>query len=294
MALPPSTRVPEAYAPGPETSASAVSWAAILVGAVAATALSLALMLLGSGLGFSSVSPWSDSSPSPTTVGVTAICWIIVQQWVSAGVGGYLAGRLRTKWTGIHTDEKLFRDTAHGFMAWGVATIFTAALLASTMSSIVASGVRAAASVTGGAAQAAAQTAAQASSQNASLLDPVAYFTDTLLRADRPEAAAGDARPEIGRILARGLRDGDVPAADRAYLAQVVSARTGLSQPDAQKRVDDVINQAKAAEAKVKEAADKARKAAATLSIALSLSLFVGAFIGAVTGAYGGRLRDEI
>ena len=84
-----------------------------------------------------------------------------------------------------------------------------------------------------------------------------------------------------------------MPAPDRTYLAQVVSSRTGLSQPDAQKRVDDVINQAKAAEAKVKEAADKARKAAATLAIALSLSLFVGAFIGAVTGAYGGSLRDE-
>ena len=292
MSLSPNPRPSETHAPVTAASASAVSWAAILVGAVAATALSLALMLLGSGLGFSSVSPWSESNPSATTVGVAAICWIIVQQWVSAGVGGYLAGRLRTKWTGIHTDEKLFRDTAHGFMAWGVATIFTAALLASATSSILGSGVRAAASVTGGAAQVATQTATQSSSQNAALLDPVAYFSDSLLRSERPESV-GDARPEIGRILARGLRDGDVPAPDRTYLAQVVSSRTGLSQADAQKRVDDVVNQAKAAEVKVKEAADKARKTAATLAIALSLSLFVGAFVGAVTGAYGGSLRDE-
>jgi hypothetical protein len=282
-------------------AASAVSWSAILVGAVAAATISLVLLLLGSGLGLSSISPWSDSNPSGTTFGVAAAIWIIVVQWISAGLGGYLAGRLRTKWTGVHTDEVFFRDTAHGFMTWCTATLFTAAFLASATSAVIGGSVQTTATVisgaTQGATQGAAQGAAQSSQQGGGLLDPIGYYTDTLLRSDRPDANAGNpeaVRTEIGRILARGLRDGDIAQPDRAYLAQVVANRTGLSPADAQKRVDDLIGEAKAAAAKAKDAADQARKAAALGSIMLVLSMFVGAFVASVAGAYGGRLRDEI
>src|SRR3569833_2987524 len=135
-----------APADGVESPVSAISWASIIGGAVAAAALSLILLALGSGLGFSSVSPWSNSNPSATTFGIMSAVWLIIIQVVSAGLGGYLAGRLRTKWVGIHTDESYFRDTAHGFLAWALGAVVSAGLLASVASSIVGTGMQAAGS----------------------------------------------------------------------------------------------------------------------------------------------------
>ena len=129
---------------------SAVSWAAIIAGAVGAAALSLILLLLGSGLGLSMASPWSG--PSATTFAVSTAIWLIVVQWLASGVGGYIAGRLRTKWNGIHTDEVAFRDTAHGFLAWALATLLVAGLLGSAVSSIVGGGASAVSSIASGAA----------------------------------------------------------------------------------------------------------------------------------------------
>ena len=109
-----------------ESSASAVEWAAIVGGALAAVGISIILFTLGSGLGLSTVSPWSWSNPSPTTFGMVAGIWLIVTQWLASALGGYLTGRLRTKWVGIRTDEVFFRDTAHGFLAWALATVLMA------------------------------------------------------------------------------------------------------------------------------------------------------------------------
>ena len=117
--VPDSRVIPPATQPA-ESAVSAVSWPAIIAGAVAIAAVALILLALGSGLGLSSVSPWPNSGPSATTFGVYAAVWLIVVQWVSAGFGGYLTGRLRTKWVGVHTDEIYFRDTAHGFLAWAL------------------------------------------------------------------------------------------------------------------------------------------------------------------------------
>src|SRR5690349_17076553 len=100
-----------------ESSSTAVSWGAVIAGAFAACTLSLILMLLGSGLGLTMVSPWSGTGPSVTTFAVSTAVWLVIVQWLSSGVGGYLAGRLRTKWVNVHTDEVYFRDTAHGFLA---------------------------------------------------------------------------------------------------------------------------------------------------------------------------------
>src|SRR5690349_18596371 len=110
-------RVIVAQTKAAESAISAVSWPAIVAGAFAIAAVGLILLALGSGLGLSSVSPWPSSGPSATTFGVYAAVWLIIVQWVSAAVGGYLTGRLRTKWVGVHTDEVYFRDTAHGFLA---------------------------------------------------------------------------------------------------------------------------------------------------------------------------------
>ena len=115
-------------------SPSAVSWAAIIGGALAAVAITLLLVALGAGIGLSSVSPWSPSNPTATTFTLLAAVWLIIVQWLSSGLGGYLAGRLRTKWVGLHTDEVFFRDTAHGFLAWALASVLVAAFATSSVS----------------------------------------------------------------------------------------------------------------------------------------------------------------
>jgi len=122
-----AVRVPEQSV---ESSAAAVEWAAIVGGALGAVGISIILFTLGSGLGLSTVSPWSWSNPSPTTFGVVAAIWLIVTQWLASALGGYLTGRLRTKWVGIRTDEVFFRDTAHGFLAWALATVLVATFIA--------------------------------------------------------------------------------------------------------------------------------------------------------------------
>jgi hypothetical protein len=118
--------VPEASV---ESSASRVHWGAIFAGAVGAVGVTIILVSLGPGLGLATVSPWTPSSTPPATFGIAAGIWLIITQWLSAGLGGYLAGRLREKWVGVRTDEVLFRDTAHGLLAWALATIIVVALL---------------------------------------------------------------------------------------------------------------------------------------------------------------------
>ncbi|MBU2411037.1 MAG: hypothetical protein KKC79_20600, partial [Gammaproteobacteria bacterium] len=129
-----------------DNAGSGVSWGSIFAGAVGAAALSLILLLLGTGLGFSSVSPWAGDGASAKAIGWSAIAWLTFTQIAASGLGGYLAGRLRSKWAGLHTDEVYFRDTAHGFLAWGVATLVTAAMLTSAIGSIVGAGAKAGAS----------------------------------------------------------------------------------------------------------------------------------------------------
>jgi hypothetical protein len=213
----------------------------------------------------STVSPWPNAGVSATTFGVMTVIWLVVVQWISSGFGGYVAGRLRTRWTGLHTDEVYFRDTAHGVLAWAVAAVVSAAVLAGAASVLTGS----AATVASGAAQSAAQNAATS---------PSPYIVDTLFRTDRPDTGATgqDARPEATRILATALRPGgEVSGTDKTYLAQLVAAWAGISQDEAQKRVDIVIEQAKAAEERAKQAPDAARKAAATFSIFAALSMVI-------------------
>ena len=133
----PNTSAADEYPEPIQTQASAVSWGAIVAGAAGAAALALILLMLGTGLGLSSVSPWAYSGVSATTFGVSTILWLTFTQLVASGMGGYLAGRLRTKWVAVHTDEVYFRDTAHGFLSWAVAALATAALLTSVIGSIV-------------------------------------------------------------------------------------------------------------------------------------------------------------
>ena len=263
----------------PVEGSSTISWAAVTAGAVAAAALTLVLLAFGAGMGFSVVSPWGNSGVSASTFEIGTGLYLIVVAMLSSTIGGYVAGRLRTKWAGVHVHEVFFRDTAHGFLAWGLATVLGAAVLTA-----------AAGSFAGGASSGLASAAGVSTSQSAGSGGPVDYYVDALLRSN-PTANPNTTdlaatRREIARILTTGFREGDIPAPDRAYVAQVVAARTGLDQTDAEKRVSDVIDQAKTA-------LDNARKAATKLSLWLTASLLIGAFCASLAATEGGYVRDN-
>ncbi|MEZ2223485.1 hypothetical protein [Rhizobium sp. RCC_161_2] len=276
-----------------ESPKSAITWGPIIGGAVAATGTSLILLLLGSGFGLTRVSPWSGESSSAVTVGVTAAIWLVVVQWLSSALGGYLTGRLRTKWAAVHTDEVFFRDTAHGFLSWALATMFVAGFLASSLTSLAGAG----ASATGSLANATAAAASATAASNGGLDLSTAYFTDALLRpaqaSDRARNDDGAAAAEVSRILLQGAASGQIPDGDKTYIAGIVSARSGLSEADARTRVETMLKQIDDAKTAAKAAADKAGKAGATTALIGSLSLLIGAFIASAAAAVGGRQRDE-
>jgi hypothetical protein len=277
---------------------SSVSWGAVLAGGIAAAAVTLVLLAFGVGVGFSVVSPWSDQGVSSTTLHVGAGIYLVVVAMLASTVGGYLAGRLRNRWAGVHHDEVYFRDTAHGFLAWAFATVLTATALGGATTHILAGA-------------AAGVVPAAASSAN-SAGNPTDIYVEKLLRVDADTAPAvagptplGDAagssgpgqqtrggnyygtRAELGRVIASGMsKSGDVSAADRTYAAKIVARRTGLSQADAEKRVNDTIAQAK-------KAADDARKVAAKLSLWLAASMLAGALAASLAATEGGLLRDS-
>ncbi|MBZ9763228.1 hypothetical protein LB553_20420 [Mesorhizobium sp. CA8] len=280
-----------------ESSSTAVSWGPIIAGAFAAATLTVVLMLIGSGLGLTMVSPWTGASTSITTFAVSAAVWLIVVQWLSAGLGGYLTGRLRTKWVGIHDNEVYFRDTAHGFLAWALATLLVAGVFGSALSATIGAGVQAASNVAAGAAAGASSAAANSAGSTDN--NTVGYFVDQLFRpADTGTVAPGGQNDagttaQATRILVASAAKGEVSADDKTYLAKLVASRTGLSQADAAKRVDTVLAGIEDAKNKAKAAADTARKASATFALVGALSMIVGAFIASVAGALGGRQRDE-
>jgi hypothetical protein len=254
----------------------AVSWAAIVAGGVASAALTLALLAFGAGIGLSVVSPWSNSGISATTFNIGAGVYLCITAVMASSIGGYLAGRLRTKWVGVHTHEVYFRDTAHGFLAWAFATVLSVAVLGS-----------AAANIVSGTAAGLAQPNGPMASQSAG---PMAGFVDVLLRANPPitRSDAGDvatARGELDRLSSHLSTGEEFSPADRTYLAQAVAALTGVNQAEAENRVSQVIAQAKSA-------VDSARKAGARFALWLTASLLLGAFSASLAATEGGGLRD--
>jgi len=255
-----------------EAAASAVSWAAVAGGAFATAALSLSLLALGAGAGLSSLSPWSASGASPATVGVGALLWLTVVELISCAIGGYVAGRLRTKWVNVHSDDVYFRDTAHGFLVWAVSLVITAAFLTTAASAMVGSEPRTTSSTRG----------------ESTVVDSNRYFVDSLLRGDRVAAASDEAlRSEIGLIFAHSLVRRELTPEDKSYVAGAVSERTGLSRPAADQRVDQVF-------ASEQQAADATRKAVAHSLYWLFVALLLGAFFASFAATIGGRQRDHL
>ncbi|MDE2515429.1 MAG: hypothetical protein KGL12_05345 [Rhodospirillales bacterium] len=270
-----------------ESPTSGVAWPAVIGGALASLALAVLLVTLGSGLGLASVSPWIHTGASIGTVTVITGIWLIVMHWLASGLGGYLTGRLRTKWAGLHTHEVFFRDTANGFLSWALATLIGVVLIAGATASIVGG---AAAIATAGVGEA----ASSAMQPGISAAIPDAYLLDRLFRTDHPGAAGGsaEARKQAGQIIANGLASGMVPAADTQYLAGLVASRTGLTPDQTAKRVAQLMAGAKTAEAKAVHAVDAARKATATLAIFTGLAMLIGAFVACAAAALGGQHRD--
>jgi hypothetical protein len=272
---------PTAWAEVPaknEAYSAGVSWPAVIGGSFVSASLALILLSLGTGLGFSSISPWSNMSVAASTIGKAAIAWLIITQIIASAMGGYLAGRLRTKWVNVHTDEVYFRDTAHGFLVWALGLVVTAAFLAS-----------AATSLAGGAAQRSAAATPTTVDSYTSVLNPNAYLIDILFRSNGAISDRNDApaRGEAERILTHALKQGAMPPADNTYLAQMVSTTTGLTQSDAENRVSDVF-------ARAQQSAESARKALAHLSLWLFVALLSGAFCASYAGTIGGRQRDRV
>ena len=287
----------------------ATSWGAIFAGAVVAVSLSLILLTLGAGLGFASVSPWSDQGLSASAFTVASTIWLIVTQWLSAAAGGYIAGRLRHRWLATHTHEVFFRDTAHGLVTWAVATLFATAVVAGSATSVLGGAVHA----VGRTAAAGGETAATMGrselrgERNSIGPDSIGapsfvYDLDKLFRGNassnstgngQDHAAADDAREQVMHIGTTIAMSGAVSDEDRQYIAYLVATKAGISTDEAKQRVNTFIQSVKDASEQAKAVVDEARKSAATAALYTALALLIGAFIASVSAAIGGRLRDE-
>jgi hypothetical protein len=248
-----------------DASSSGLSWPAILGGAAVAAALWFSLMALGAGLGLSSVSPWPMSGASSREVTPAAIMWIMLVQALSCSLGGYLAGRLRSRWATVHTHEVHFRDTAHGFLVWAVGLVISVVFLSSMGLAI-------------------AKDASTAAVEGGN-----AYYVDTLFRGEQPNAASDSpaVRKEAAAILANALGRTEIAPQDRSYLADLVTARTGLDRARAETRVNDTLTAAR-------QALDTGRKALAHSLYWLFAALLLGAFCGSLAATIGGRQRDKV
>jgi hypothetical protein len=284
-----STLVVATPATGSQEHHSYVDWAAVIGGIFVASAISLVLLAFGSaiGLGFADFDAGVDANP--IWIAIAAASWLLWVQISSFMAGGYLTGRLRRRFNDATEHESDIRDGAHGLLVWAGALVVGAV--------IAVGGLGAAVSTAGNAIGTLTNAASNVAGDAAEGLDPNAYFVDTLFRAApgaTPATGEGqDFRGEATRIIATGAIAGEVPEADRAYLAQIVSANTGLSAEEANTRVNEVLTAIETAKAEALAAADEARRwtvLGAFLTAASLLVSGVGAYWAAMKG---GNHRDK-
>jgi hypothetical protein len=285
--------------PGEGKAGSPLSWSAAIAGAFAATAVTFIIIALGSGIGLSFASPYGG--PSAKTMTIAAAVWLLMAETMGFATGGYLAGRLRSPAYDGVIGETTFRDAAQGLLVWAIGVVAMASLAG--LLGLFAAG--AATQVTAGAAAGLSAARGQAM---ASTGGPSDYFVDLMLRPSQSSATAAGQRPasdtvgiapagaqggmsnemraEMSRVLARSVAQGRLDDSDRAYMAQMVATRTGLSQEEAQRRVGEV-------EAKARDAADAAAKAGAYFSFWTFMALLFGGAAATLGGILGGQLRDD-
>ena len=299
-----------------ENASGCQAWLGAIVAGAAAADASHDLLILGTGLGLSSVSPWAQEGMRATTFGVSTILWVTFTQIVASALGGYLAGRLRTKWVAVHTDEVYFRDTAHGFLTWAVATLVTAAVR--TTQSRPSSGVvrlgppwlRRGGCVRGRGWRRDGGPVDMANPSGAN--SPMGYFVipcsggpdgpqphpRRLPAASRsapdststPDTASP---PEVDSHLHEHHHYGTCPRKTSGTSARLSRSARAWTQQDAEKRVTDTYARAQAsklreAETAARDAADKARKASAYAALWLSSRCWRG-IIASLAATYGGR-----
>lgn len=280
-----------------ESSHSAVSWGAVIAGAVIGAALSAMLITGGTGLGFLAVSPWQNDGASGGALATGTIVWLLLTHIIAYGVAGYVAGRLRTRWTDARGDEVYFRDTAHGLLVWALSFVVSLILLGSAAASIISGTAKTGATLVGAGAGAAAMTAGQAADGEEGSFS-MDYFADMLLRpADTAQAGdPANVRGEVSRILTRSLAHGEISPDDQTYVARIIAQRAGISETEAQQRLTQIRTQAQEAaeelEQKTREVADEARKAAAIFALWAFASMLLGAFVASFAATRGGRARD--
>jgi len=290
------------------------SWSAAIAGAIAATAVTFIIAALGSGIGLPFASPYS-SGPSATGLTVAAAVWLVMAQALGFATGGYLAGRLRSPAFDGVLGERTFRDAAEGFMVWAIGVVAMIAIVGAVGLYAAGATAQVATGLASGLGITARSEGADATSTRAAI-SPVDYFVDAMFRPGPGSAVAGGPRPttapadtatvesaaagaqpalspearaEVTRILARSAGQGRLDDNDRAHLAQLVSARTGLPPDEAQRRVTEIETKARDS---VKEAADKVAKTGAYLAFWTFMSLLFGAAAATLAGMLGGQLRD--
>jgi hypothetical protein len=270
--------------------ASFVEWSAVFAGAVLAAALSFVFLTFGTAIGLSFTSPWPNSGASAKFIAAVAILWVMIQQIGAFMAGGYVAGRLRSRWHETTEHEIEFRDGLHGALVWAVGLVIGAAMLMATAGAAARTGI---------------EVAGKAAAATASTTNPIDTVLDTMLRpvnvaqaqpapptgapATRPQPPAGaveNPRAEMARIMASSLANGSMTPQDRAYVAQIVAQRTGVPQPEAEKRVTEALNTAR-------EAADKTRRAAILAGFVTAAALVVSFGAAWWAAMKGGQHRDH-
>jgi hypothetical protein len=279
------------------TSLSFVDWSAVLAGAVLAAALSFVLLTFGTAIGLSATSPWPNSGLSAKVVASLAVFWIMALQIGSVMAGGYVAGRMRSRWH-EKGHEAEFRDGLHGALVWAVGILISAFLVFATVSAIAKAGTHFAAALTG-------SVTSSSGGMDGIILDTMLRQTNTAQAgaATTPTATSSsptatssggpsrggvseEARAEMSRILASSVTTGSITPENRARLAQLVSQGTGVAQQEAERRVDDAVKAARAA-------ADKARHAAILTGFVTAAGLIISLGAGWWAAMRGGDHRDR-
>jgi hypothetical protein len=273
---------------------SYVEWSAVFAGAVAASAISFVLLTAGTAIGLSLLSP-DPAHSYGKAAGSLAAFWALAVPILAFLIGGYIAGRMRGGWDGADADEVQFRDGIHGLLVWAVSIVIggiIAALAATSAAHIGIEAGKAALPDRGTIVAAAVDTmfrpqVAAAQVQTSPERSPGAPTgaTSPARPAASPSTPA-EARSEIARALTVAVSDGKLNGSEKAYLAQIVSAQTGLPPADAEKRVDEAYAQAVSA-------VDKARKASVVAALATATALLLGLAAAWYAAQHGGRHRDN-
>jgi hypothetical protein len=254
-----------------------MDWSAVIAGALVAAALSFVFLTFGTAIGLSATSPWPNSGLPAKVIASLAVFWTLAQQIGAFLAGAYVAGRLRSRWQGVSSDESEFRDGLHGALVWALGVALGAAFALAAAGTLTRAGVEAGARTAASVATTSTDVAIDA------LLRPAAGGATAPARAD---ATAADARGEISRILASAVASGGLSDQDRAYLSQRVAQLTGLSPQEAVDR----INQAVAA---TRSAADTARRAAVLTGLITAAALLTSLAAAWWAAVKGGQHRDN-